>query len=73
MNNSSDPFGSLALWLFGSLALWLFFGSSGSSDRGGETIGTLLAVKLPKTGRYTAWITCRRGAGDYTARLIDGD
>jgi hypothetical protein len=55
------------------LALWLFFGSSGSSDRGGETIGTLLAVKLPKTGRYTAWITCRRGAGDYTARLIDGD
>lgn len=44
-----------------------------SSEHGGEAIGTLLAVKLPKTGRYTAWITSRRGAGEYTARLIDGD
>ncbi len=38
----------------------------------GET-GSLLALKLPKTGRYTVWISSQRGAGDYTVRLIDGD
>lgn len=34
---------------------------------------SLLSVKLPRSGRYTLWITSRRGAGDYTARLIDAD
>ena len=44
-----------------------------SDDRGGTETGSLLAVKLPKTGRYTVWISSRRGAGPYTLRLIDGD
>ncbi|HMP03552.1 MAG TPA: hypothetical protein PKC45_13730 [Gemmatales bacterium] len=35
--------------------------------------GSLLAIKLPKDGRYVVWIGSRRGAGDYTVRLIDGD
>jgi len=41
-------------------------------NRGAGT-DSLQAVKLPKTGRYTVWISSRRGAGDYTLRLIDGD
>jgi hypothetical protein len=41
--------------------------------RGSAAIGSLLAVKLPKTGRYTIWISTRHGTGDYTLRLIDGD
>jgi hypothetical protein len=35
--------------------------------------GSLTALKLPKVGRYTVWVTTRKGAGDYTIRLIDGD
>ena len=35
--------------------------------------GKLLAIQLPKSGRYMVWIGSRRGAGDYTVRLIDGD
>lgn len=35
--------------------------------------GSLLAIKLPKDGRYVVWIGSHRGAGDYTVRLIDGD
>ena len=42
-------------------------------DKRGAGTDSLLAVKLPKTGRYTLWISSRRGAGDYTLRLIDGD
>jgi hypothetical protein len=44
-----------------------------SDDKGTVGMGGLLVVKLPKTGRYTIWISSRRGAGDYTLRLIDGD
>lgn len=40
---------------------------------GGTQTGSLFALKLPKTGRYTVWISSNRGAGDYTLRLIDGD
>jgi hypothetical protein len=35
--------------------------------------GSLLAVKLPKTGQYTVWVSSRSGGGDYSVRLIDGD
>lgn len=44
-----------------------------ADNRGNAATGSLLALKLPKTGRYTLWIASRRGAGDYTLRLIDGD
>ncbi len=44
-----------------------------ADDRGGAATGSLFALKLPKTGRYTVWVSSRRGAGDYTVRLIDGD
>ena len=44
-----------------------------ADDKGSAATGSLLALKLPKTGRYTVWISSRRGAGDYTVRLIDGD
>ena len=32
-----------------------------------------MLVRASATGRYTLWISSRRGAGDYTLRLIDGD
>jgi hypothetical protein len=44
-----------------------------SDDRGNAITGSLMALKLPKTGRYTIWIRSRRGAGPYSLRLIDGD
>jgi hypothetical protein len=44
-----------------------------SEHHGGLEMGNLLAVKLPKTGRYTICILSARGAGDYTLRLIDAD
>ena len=44
--------------------------SDGNRAAGSDS---LQAVKLPKSGRYTVWISSRRGAGDYTLRLIDGD
>jgi hypothetical protein len=44
-----------------------------ADNKGSATTGSLLALKLPKTGRYTVWITSRRGAGEFTMRLIDGD
>jgi hypothetical protein len=44
-----------------------------SDDNRAAGTDSLMAVKLPKTGRYTVWISSRRGAGDYTLRLIDGD
>lgn len=40
---------------------------------GTEATGTLLALQLPKPGRYTVGISSRRGAGEYTIRLLDGD
>jgi hypothetical protein len=44
-----------------------------ADEHGGTETGSLLAVKLPKSGRYTVWISSRRGSGPYTLRLIDGD
>ena len=44
-----------------------------SDDDSGVGTDSLLAVKLPKTGRYTIWVSSQRGAGEYTLRLIDGD
>src|SRR5262245_56627808 len=42
-----------------------------ASDAGrGAGTDSLQAVKLPRTGRYTIWVSSRRGAGDYTLRLI---
>jgi hypothetical protein len=44
-----------------------------SDDNGGVGTDCLLAVRLPKAGRYTVWVSSKRGAGEYTLRLIDGD
>jgi hypothetical protein len=44
-----------------------------ADNKGDTATGSLLALRLPKTGRYTVWIASQRGAGDYTVRLIDGD
>jgi hypothetical protein len=44
-----------------------------SDDDGGVGTDSLLAARLPKTGRYTVWVSSERGAGEYTFRLIDGD
>jgi hypothetical protein len=44
-----------------------------ADNKGNAATGSLIAMKLPKTGRYTVWIASSRGAGDYTVRLIDGD
>jgi hypothetical protein len=45
----------------------------GSDDNNGVGANSLLAVRLPKTGRYTVSIKTQRGAGAYQLRLIDGD
>jgi hypothetical protein len=42
-------------------------------NKGNAATGNLIAVKLPRTGRYTVWVSSRRGAGEYAVRLIDGD
>ena len=44
-----------------------------ADDKGSAATGSLFALKLPRTGRYTVWVSSRRGAGEYTVRLIDGD
>lgn len=44
-----------------------------ADNRGNAATGSLTAIRLPKTGRYTVWVAARRGAGDYAVRLIDGD
>ncbi len=44
-----------------------------ADDQENAATGKLLAIQLPKSGRYMVWIGSRRGAGDYTVRLIDGD
>ena len=44
-----------------------------SDDDGGVGTDSLLAVELPKTGRYTIRVSSKRGAGEYTLRLIDGN
>ena len=44
-----------------------------SDDDSGIGSDSLFAVKLPKTGRYTIFITAQKGKGDYTLRLINGD
>jgi hypothetical protein len=42
-------------------------------SHGNPELGTLLASKLPKTGRYTVAIKSRRVDGEYSLRLFDGD
>src|SRR5438128_2410615 len=42
-------------------------------NKGNAATGSLLALKLPRTGRDTVWISSRCGAGECTVRLIDGD
>src|SRR5439155_1293658 len=44
-----------------------------ADNRGSAATGSLVALKLPKAGRYSVWVSSRRGAGEYTVRLIDGD
>lgn len=44
-----------------------------ADNRGTTSTGSLFAVTLPKTGRYTLWVASQRGAGEYSVRLIDGD
>ncbi|MSU78794.1 MAG: hypothetical protein EXS16_11960 [Gemmataceae bacterium] len=44
-----------------------------AGNQGNPATGSLVAIMLPKTGRYTVWVSSSRGAGDYTMRLIDGD
>lgn len=44
-----------------------------TDNRGSTATGSLFALKLPRTGHYTVWISSRRGAGEYKVRLIDGD
>ncbi len=44
-----------------------------ADNHGNAATGSLFALRLPKSGRYTVWISSARGAGDYTMRLIDGD
>ena len=44
-----------------------------SDDDSGVGTDSLLAAKLPKTGRYTIRVSSKRGAGEYTLQLIDGD
>jgi len=44
-----------------------------ADNRGDAATGSLVALKVPKTGRYIVWVSSRRGSGDYTVRLIDGD
>ena len=43
-----------------------------SDDDGGVGTYSLLAIELPKTGRYTIKVSSTRGTGEYTLRLIDG-
>lgn len=45
----------------------------GEDDNGGVDNDSLLAVKLPKSGRYTVWVSTLRGSGDYEIRSISGD
>ena len=44
-----------------------------AGNHGNPGTGSLVAIMLPKTGRYTVWVSSSRGAGDYKMRLIDGD
>ena len=44
-----------------------------SDDDGGVGSDSLLAVELPKAGRYTIRVSAKQGAGEYTLRLIDGN
>lgn len=44
-----------------------------TDNRSNPATGSLIALKLPKTGKYTVSVASRRGAGAYTVRLIDGD
>lgn len=45
----------------------------GEDDNGGVDDDSLLALRLPRDGRYTVWVSSRRGQGDYQIRPINGD
>lgn len=45
----------------------------GGDDNSGTGTDALLAIRLPKTGRYTIWISSGGGTGDYNLRIIDAD
>jgi hypothetical protein len=47
--------------------------SLSADNRGNAETGSMMALKLPKTGQYSVWISSRRGAGEYVVRLIDAD
>jgi hypothetical protein len=47
--------------------------SLAANSNGSAETGNLIALKLPKTGPYSVWISSKRGAGDYVVRLIDAD
>jgi hypothetical protein len=42
-------------------------------DDGGEGADSLVAVRLPADGTYTAWVSAKAGAGAYSLRLIDAE
>ncbi len=44
-----------------------------ADNKGTAATGSVIALRLPKTGRYTVWVSSNRGAGDYSVRLIDGE
>ena len=44
-----------------------------SESGGNQATGSLIALKIPKAGKHTVWISAQRGAGAYSVRLIDGD
>ncbi|HEV3079727.1 MAG TPA: hypothetical protein VGY66_08105 [Gemmataceae bacterium] len=44
-----------------------------TDNKGNAATGSLVPLKLPRTGRYSVGISSLRGAGEYSVRLINGD
>jgi hypothetical protein len=44
-----------------------------ADTKGNAETGNVIALKLPKAGQYSVWISSRRGAGEYDVRLIQAD
>jgi hypothetical protein len=45
----------------------------GQDDNGGVDTDSLLALRLPRDGRYTVWVRSQRGQGAYLIRPVNGD
>lgn len=45
----------------------------GQDDNGGVGTDSLLALRLPRDGRYTIWVRSQGGQGKYLIRAINGD